>query len=51
MAEFSFLAIAIGGGLGSVTRFVISREMGNWFGSYLPYGTLTVNIAGSLALS
>ena len=50
MAEFSFLAIAIGGGLGSVARFVVSREMGNWLGSYLPYGTLTVNVAGSLAL-
>ena len=50
MAEFSFLAIAIGGGLGSVARFVISREMGNWLGSYLPYGTLTVNVAGALAL-
>tara|TARA_Y100000588_G_scaffold357346_1_gene414469 strand:+ start:155 stop:535 length:381 start_codon:yes stop_codon:yes gene_type:complete len=50
MTEFSFLTIAIGGGLGAVTRFVISREMGNWFGSYLPYGTLTVNVAGSLAL-
>ena len=50
MAEFSFLAIAIGGGLGAVTRFVITREMENWFGSYLPYGTMTVNVAGSLAL-
>jgi len=50
MAEFSFLTIAIGGGLGSVARFVISREMGNWLESYLPYGTLTVNVAGSLAL-
>ena len=50
MTEFSFLAIAIGGGLGSVARFVISREMGNSLGNYLPYGTLTVNIAGSLAL-
>ena len=50
MTEFSFLAIAIGGGLGSVARFVIAREMGNWLGSYLPYGTLTVNVAGSLAL-
>ena len=28
MAELSLLAIAIGGGLGSVARFVISREMG-----------------------
>ena len=50
MAEFSYLAIAIGGGLGSVARFVIAKEMGNWFGSNLPYGTLIVNVAGSLAL-
>ena len=50
MTELSFLAIAIGGGLGSVARFIDSREMGNWLGSYLPYGTLTVNVAGSLAL-
>ena len=50
MTELSLLAIAIGGGLGSIVRFVISREMGNWLGNYLPYGTLTVNIAGSLAL-
>ena len=50
MTELSLLAIAIGGGLGSISRFVISREMGNWLGNYLPYGTLTVNVAGSLAL-
>ena len=50
MTELSFLAIAIGGGLGSVTRFVISREMGNLLGIYLPFGTLTVNVLGSLAL-
>ena len=50
MTELSLLAIAIGGGLGSIARFVISREMGNWLGNYLPYGTLTVNVAGSLAL-
>ena len=50
MTELSLLAIAIGGGLGSIVRFVISREMGNLLGNYLPYGTLTVNVAGSLAL-
>ena len=50
MTELSLLAIAIGGGMGAVTRFVVSREMGNWLGSYLPYGTLTVNVVGSLAL-
>ena len=50
MTELSLLAIAIGGGLGAIARFVISREMANWLGNFLPYGTLTVNIAGSLAL-
>ena len=50
MTEISLLAIAIGGGLGSIARFVISKEMVNWLGNYLPYGTLTVNLAGSLAL-
>ena len=50
MAELPILAIGIGGGLGSIARFVISREIGNWMGNYLPYGTLTVNVAGSLAL-
>ena len=50
MTELSLFAIAIGGGLGSIARFVISREIGNWMGNYLPYGTLTVNVAGSLAL-
>ena len=50
ITELSFLAIAIGGGLGSIARFVISREMGNWLGNYISYGTLTVNLAGSLAL-
>ena len=50
MTELSFLAIAIGGGLGSIARFVFSREMGNLLGDFLPYGTLSVNVAGSLAL-
>ena len=50
MSELSFLAIAIGGGCGSVARFLLAREMGIWLGNFLPYGTLTVNVLGSLAL-
>ena len=50
MSEISLIAIAIGGGLGSIARFAVSREMVNLFGNYLPYGTLSVNVAGSLAL-
>ena len=49
MSELSFLAIVIGGGCGSVARFIVAREMGRWPGNFLPYGTLVVNVLGSLA--
>jgi len=50
MSELSILAIAIGGAFGSVSRFIVAREMGRLLGSFLPYGTLVVNVLGSLAL-
>jgi len=46
----SIAAIAVGGGCGSVARFLVAREMGRLLGSFLPYGTLVVNVLGSLAL-
>jgi len=46
----SIAAIAVGGGCGSVARFLVAREMERWLGSFLPYGTLVVNVLGSLAL-
>ena len=50
MTELSLLAIAIGGGCGSVARFLLAREMGRWLGNFLPYGTLAVNVLGSFVL-
>ena len=50
MPELSIAAIAVGGGCGSVARFLVAREMERLFGSFLPYGTLIVNVLGSLAL-
>ena len=50
MSELSILAIAIGGAFGSVSRFIVAREMGRLLGNFLPYGTLIVNILGSLVL-
>ena len=50
MSELSLLAIALGGALGSVSRFLIAREMGHRLGNFLPFGTLIVNVLGSLAL-
>ena len=50
MPYLSIAAIAVGGGCGSVARFLVAREMERWLGSFLPYGTLVVNALGSLAL-
>ena len=50
MSELSFLAIAFGGGCGSIARFLLAREMGRWLGYFLPYGTLAVNVLGSFVL-
>ena len=50
MSEFSLMAIALGGAFGSVARFLVTREMGRHLGDFLPYGTLAVNVLGSLAL-
>ena len=50
MPYLSIAAIAVGGGCGSVARFLVAREMGRLLGSFLPYGTLVVNVLGSLAL-
>ena len=50
MTDLSIAAIAVGGGCGSVARFLVAREMERWLGNFLPYGTLAVNVLGSLAL-
>tara|TARA_B100000929_G_scaffold113355_1_gene89844 strand:- start:296 stop:676 length:381 start_codon:yes stop_codon:yes gene_type:complete len=50
MSEITLLAIGIGGACGSVSRFLVAREMGRRLGDFLPYGTLAVNVLGSLAL-
>ena len=50
MPELTIAAIAVGGGCGSVARFIVTREMERCLGNFLPYGTLIVNVLGSLAL-
>ncbi len=44
------LAIAIGGAVGSVLRFVVSTNVHRLMGKDFPYGTLTVNVLGSLLM-
>lgn len=44
-----FLAVFLGGGLGSVFRFAISKYFQH-FETTIPFGTLTVNVIGSFIL-
>lgn len=44
------VAIAIGGALGAVMRYLASKSVHQFFGAGFPYGTLTVNVIGSLLI-
>lgn len=44
------LAIAIGGAVGAVLRFTVSTSIHRVMGKDFPYGTLTVNVLGSLLM-
>lgn len=45
-----WFAIAIGGALGAVARWLVSDGMHRWLGRDFPWGTLAVNVAGSLLM-
>ncbi|HCI46581.1 MAG TPA: fluoride efflux transporter CrcB [Rhodospirillaceae bacterium] len=42
--------VAAGGALGAAGRFAVGSLMGHWLGPDYPWGTLTVNILGSIAM-
>ena len=44
------LAIAAGGALGALLRFWMSSGVYAWLGRGFPYGTLAVNVLGSLVM-
>lgn len=50
----ALLYVALGGGAGSVLRFLVGRGMVHWLGpnraTAFPWATLSVNVAGSLAM-
>ncbi len=45
-----YIAIALGGSLGAISRYWVSSTTYAWLGSNFPYGTLMVNVAGSLVM-
>ena len=44
------LLVAVGGGVGSVLRYLTSGVAARWLGLDFPYGTLIVNVTGSLLI-
>lgn len=46
----NLLAIALGGALGAVMRYLASTSVYRLMGTDFPYGTLTVNVVGSLLM-
>lgn len=44
------LAVAAGGALGSVSRYLLAGAVQSWFGLAFPAGTLAVNVLGCLAI-
>lgn len=47
---WSYIWVAIGGALGSVARFWASGFIARRFGETFPWGTLIVNVTGSLVI-
>ncbi|MCG3730265.1 fluoride efflux transporter CrcB [Vibrio cincinnatiensis] len=51
MGQLSILGlIAIGGAIGACSRYAVSEWCVTLFGRSFPYGTLTVNVVGSLIM-
>lgn len=50
MDPVTVLLIALGAAVGAPLRYLTDRAVQARFGSALPWGTLTVNVAGSLLL-
>lgn len=46
----AFAYVALGGALGACARYAVALLAGHWLGLQFPFGTLLVNIAGSLAM-
>jgi CrcB protein len=45
-----YIAVALGGALGALARFLISSQVGKALGVGFPFGTLAVNVIGSFVM-
>lgn len=46
----AYLVVFLGGGIGAAIRHGINLATARWLGIGFPYGTLTVNVTGSLLM-
>ncbi len=46
----TLLVVGLGGAIGAVSRYLVSGWVQRLAGGFFPWGTLAVNVAGSLAL-
>ncbi|MDQ2699127.1 MAG: fluoride efflux transporter CrcB [Actinomycetota bacterium] len=50
MTPLLFVIVALAGGVGAVARFVLDGVIRSRLGTRMPWGTLTINLSGSLLL-
>lgn len=50
MTGYKILIVGLGGFIGSVARYIVVKTVDGRLNALFPYGTLTVNIAGSFLL-
>src|SRR5215470_13765141 len=50
MTPTLILAVAAGGAIGSVARYVVGVWAAKLFGGHLPWGTLIINVSGSFLI-
>lgn len=46
----ALLAVAVGGGLGTVARYLLNNAVTLWLGKSFPYGILCINVVGSFCI-
>lgn len=46
----NILLVGLGGGIGSIARYLCQRALGSWFLNPFPIGTFVVNISGCLLI-
>jgi CrcB protein len=47
---FAYFCVAVGGALGSLSRFWLSNMVAQRYGTVFPWGTLVINVTGSFII-